>query len=536
LRAQECGYHSDTVATGNPAFLSCDSQQAYQFTTNLKNYTPVKRFRLVFHIIRKSDGTGNNVRPWQHISGLQAQRNYLRNYLINAGVQEAQAYNHFSVNYIYHTNKDSAFKSPSWTDSIRLRDTRIAFRLDSIIFHNSDFYYKHMCVANRDSANILHGKSSEYVYEFYNKFIKRSEPDTAWYDSEINMPQLPDSLRYDAIHVIVSYGDGWAGQGDDVARGFTNWLFLDLQCIWMSRFSYFFPGLLAHELGHCFGLDHTDTSTVLNGRSCSYSSLNATPNLMAYRDQLEIDSCQIGFIHHRLMNRNIHGGVDHFPKIIKDYCHYHPSATITIHTGEDVVWTDKKLLWGDVVVAPGGKLTIKCSVSLPRGACILVRRGAQLIVDGGTITNLCDGQMWQGIVVEGNPNLPQTNFTSNGQGRVTLINGATIEHARYGIFAARVLDANYQTFDHAYTGGIVQATGAIFRDNMFQVTLWPTQRGVNTASSFTGCIFEATRPPKDQARYGTSQTTKHETKFHLIVWGHSNLPVSGAVRRAMGPA
>ena len=60
---------------------------------------------------------------------------------------------------------------------------------------------------------------------------------------------------------------------------------------------------------------------------------------------------------------------------------------------------------------------------------IIVRPGGKLIVDGGTLTSACDGEMWEGIIVEGDVN--QRQYASK-QGSVLLTN-ATIENARTAI-------------------------------------------------------------------------------------------------------
>ena len=48
------------------------------------------------------------------------------------------------------------------------------------------------------------------------------------------------------------------------------------------------------------------------------------------------------------------------------------------------------------------------TAKLRQEARIIVRPGGKLIVDGGTLTSACDGEMWQGIIVEGNASLRQT--------------------------------------------------------------------------------------------------------------------------------
>jgi len=118
---------------------------------------------------------------------------------------------------------------------------------------------------------------------------------------------------------------------------------------------------------------------------------------------------------------------------------------------------------------------------------IIVRPGGKLIVNGGTLTSACDGEMWDGIIVEGNKNLRQTALA---QGSVILTN-ATIENAREAI-STRGADSVTM---FAHTGGIVKATNTLFRNNCCCAEFLDyenhTSGGAvtNNTSFFTRCTF-----------------------------------------------
>ena len=118
---------------------------------------------------------------------------------------------------------------------------------------------------------------------------------------------------------------------------------------------------------------------------------------------------------------------------------------------------------------------------------IIVHPGGKLIVDGGTLTNSCTGEMWQGIFVEGHSNLHQT---SANQGTVVLRNGAVIENALCGIRTGAPGDTS-----NTSTGGIITAEDATFRNCNMAVYMRPytdyTATGLlkPNASSFTRCTF-----------------------------------------------
>ena len=121
-------------------------------------------------------------------------------------------------------------------------------------------------------------------------------------------------------------------------------------------------------------------------------------------------------------------------------------------------------------------------------ARLIVRPGGKLVVDGGTLTSACPGEMWQGIEVVGDRTKHQT---AAKQGTVILRNSAVIEHAVCGIRTG--LREDYTDF--LTTGGIVQADTATFRncamDVMF-LSYADTMAGGtlrNNSSRFNNCLF-----------------------------------------------
>ena len=117
---------------------------------------------------------------------------------------------------------------------------------------------------------------------------------------------------------------------------------------------------------------------------------------------------------------------------------------------------------------------------------IIVRPGGKLVVDGGTLTSACAGEMWQGIYVEGHRTQHQT---AANQGTVQLLNGATIENARRGIYTG-AFGENWHT-----TGGIITADSATFRNCAKAVEYLSyadtTAPGyiADNKGSFTNCTF-----------------------------------------------
>ena len=165
----------------------------------------------------------------------------------------------------------------------------------------------------------------------------------------------------------------------------------------------------------------------------------------------------------------------------------------------------------DLIIDSLATLTITDTLYVAGGSRIIVRPGGKLIVNGGTLTNACDGEMWQGIIVEGNANIRQAALA---QGSV-ILNNATIENARDAICT---MGSNPDSvFEH--TGGIVQATNTLFRNNRRSVAFLSyenhTTGGAVTdnVSYFTRCIFTIDNNNLF-AQNGTSFNS-HVTMWHV---------------------
>ena len=183
------------------------------------------------------------------------------------------------------------------------------------------------------------------------------------------------------------------------------------------------------------------------------------------------------------------------------------ASTFTISKGADFTGG----IASEIIVDSLSVLYVYDTAKLRREARIIVRPGGKLIVNGGMLTNACDGEMWQGIIVEGNANIRQAALA---QGSVILTN-ATIENARDAICT---MGSNPDSvFEH--TGGIIQATNTLFRNNRRSVAFLSyenhTTGGAVTdnASYFTRCTFTVDNNNLF-AQNGTS-FNNHVTMWHV---------------------
>ena len=163
-----------------------------------------------------------------------------------------------------------------------------------------------------------------------------------------------------------------------------------------------------------------------------------------------------------------------------------PVATAPFHITSNTTWSSETFLPVTAIVDQDATLTVTDDVLCGTYARIIVHPGGKLIVDGGTLTSACTGEMWQGIFVEGNRNLHQTEAN---QGTVVLRNGAVIENALRGIRTGAPGD-NWNT-----TGGIVQCSNSTFHNNRKAVAFYPYADIVSGTtvrdnfSSFSNCTF-----------------------------------------------
>ena len=95
-----------------------------------------------------------------------------------------------------------------------------------------------------------------------------------------------------------------------------------------------------------------------------------------------------------------------------------------------VLWNTDKMINQDLYIDSLATLTITDTLYVGKGARIIVRPSGKLIVDGGTLTSACAGEMWQGIEVVGNRTQHQN---AAHQGTVILRNKAVIENAHCAI-------------------------------------------------------------------------------------------------------
>ena len=128
------------------------------------------------------------------------------------------------------------------------------------------------------------------------------------------------------------------------------------------------------------------------------------------------------------------------------------------HTQSGEVWSDGKIVndWR-IYVDYGKELTVNGNVFMAPGSQIIVNIGGKLTIENATLTCICPNSTWNGILVKGNADYPQSNTY---HGEVELSN-STIKNANIGIMT--------WSYEKLTGGGIITAKESNFINNRISV-------------------------------------------------------------------
>ncbi|MEZ5174375.1 MAG: T9SS type A sorting domain-containing protein [Bacteroidia bacterium] len=191
-----------------------------------------------------------------------------------------------------------------------------------------------------------------------------------------------------------------------------------------------------------------------------------------------------------------------------------PYSTIPYSFNSDQTLYLDLRIYNDLIVKSGNTLTITCRVEFPDAAKLVIEPGAKLILaPGAVLTSSCN--MWQGVRVQGIANQPQGTINNTQQGVLIMQAGSVIENAEEAVFTS---DFGGDIYNAA--GGIVQADGAIFRNNYrsaaFHVYSFPS------ISYFKECHFICDAHLKNPA-YQNPDGSWQGSKHFVTMWEHSGL-------------
>lgn len=432
------------------------------------SHTPIKTLRLVIHVVQQDAGL-----PTRNFeANNQSHLNWL-------GEMVRQ------TNIVYR-NLTVVSPSDPVCPSAHIVHSRIQVELESIYFHQ----------------RTQHWNQNPFGADTYCDI---------WDNLVANNNSIPVELKENAFHVFLvhstwtttvsgySPGIGKLHSNHVVVGGFYHNL-LELNSPAPHDVTYGTAVTLVHELGHAFGLHHS------NGQDycCDTPETGAGNNIMhaAFGPSSALSQCQLARMHFMLesgSNCSSAGMCSSAWKTIKtDYCNLDESYDIVIPSGSTVVWEAEKKLNTDIIVQTGGQLIIKCKIGLPDKARIIVERGARLIVDGGMLTHnktmwpRCTSGKWESIIVAGNTGLPHHPDMKNdnyplqpNDPGIVILRNATIENAMNAI-STRSSGIPWPQSEN-YWGGFIYGENTKFLNNTRSVEFMKYE--YPNFSAFEGCQF-----------------------------------------------
>lgn len=200
--------------------------------------------------------------------------------------------------------------------------------------------------------------------------------------------------------------------------------------------NWVWTGVLSHEIGHCFGLYHINTSQMnIFDNQCFIKQDDYGNNCMGYNGAQDYFSpSQIGHVRLRLLTT-------WRKRLIKPNTYTFGQAAWEITTNTTI---DSDIVWhGDIIVKSGATLTVTKSLYMSKGFKITVEKGARLHVEQNGKITTC-GEYWDGVYATGDLSQPQTN--TSAQAIVRVRNGGIIENAEFGV---NLIDGALGWFDNA---------------------------------------------------------------------------------------
>ncbi len=159
-------------------------------------------------------------------------------------------------------------------------------------------------------------------------------------------------------------------------------------------------------------------------------------------------------------------------------------SSIPVHIDTITKWSAPKEVVSDIIVDSGAVLTITDIVFFNKDSKLIVKPGGKLELNGGILTNSCDGDYWQGVEVRGQSNQYQS---PDRQGWLVMSNYGIIENALTGVLVGSSVPSDGPVGDG---GGIVHATSnSQFINNItaIEFELYEMERSV---SLIENCTFE----------------------------------------------
>ncbi len=199
--------------------------------------------------------------------------------------------------------------------------------------------------------------------------------------------------------------------------------------------------MIMHELFHEYSMNHlwsssecsnqldylTDIFGPYDSKSCpqkgdwancdpsslGYENLTCDNNVMAIRGYNYTSPMQIGIIH----RESFMGRMRHYTFPIL------PPSKRPWVIDDNQAWDFPMRMYQDIIVERGVTFTVKCTIEMPPQSRIILKPGAQLIVDGGLIKPYYSNYSWGGVEVVPLSKRLQKKWT---EGKVVILNDGSV--------------------------------------------------------------------------------------------------------------
>lgn len=396
----ETGITPDIANANGSEPDGCKDPLSYIPDPDYPNHMPVRQVKVNFHFMYDKNGNNNIKKEFapKYVKSLM--------YNINNKIRK-NAKMHLPLN----NNNPALFPGYQY---VLTRDPGKPYDT-GIYYHNDDdlYWFVNKGKTRNDYNKDVFEKFGIMKDEVLNVFIMPHHPDSLASDSYRNQLcgiAFPSQNWTKIAGSYATLKDTIIKNGKPFVRG-----------------AWFCHGVYNHEMGHVLGLRHTwagndgceDTPNHTNcysaGQGRGNCKENWSNNVMDYNThQNSWSPCQIGIIQRNFANKMS----SQRKVLIRDWCELDYENPVMIE--KDIVWNGSRDLQSHIIIQPGQSLTVRCRVSLPRGAQIVVKQGAKLILDGATIENDC-GNKWDGIKVWGR---------GKRKGTVVMLNNSQLENMR----------------------------------------------------------------------------------------------------------
>lgn len=305
----------------------------------------------------------------------------------------------------------------------------VSYKVDSIYRSNIHFQLEGIYFYRDASKDSSYCYSTNYAHNVkLNDFLKK------------NYPERTKTLN---IHFFMgqfyAFGYSTGGSIGTFNKGEIDYANDDVGDWGLSRH-------WAHEVGHSLDLWHTyDASNFqqncnLNGKDFLFDIFDTTQiatdkgrcdvpfiaakdnnNLMGGSGKpFTISALQMGIMHRTTVIENLYNSNYHMRDFVTGY------GYIPKYINKDERWNISMKIYQDIIVESGVKLTINAEIQMVHQARIIIKEGAELIVDGGKITRENYYQKdWRGIT------LRKAKKNSNLEdAKIIYLNGGQILHAK----------------------------------------------------------------------------------------------------------